>query len=93
MNAAEMEKMLAPGSFGALKAELEEMNPVDIANAMSDMDKSKMLILFRLMPKDQAAAVFTYLDPSVHRNNVDAISAATSPGQSARMARLAAKAA
>ena len=76
MNAAEMEKMLAPGSFGALKAELEEMNPVDIANAMSDMDKSKMLILFRLMPKDQAAAVFTYLDPSEHRNIVDAISAA-----------------
>lgn len=65
---------MAPGTLGALQKQLLEMNPVDIANEMSDMDKSRMLMLFRLMPKDLAAEVFSYLDSSEHRHIADAIS-------------------
>ncbi len=69
-----LEQLLAQRNVNALKEQLLDMNPVDIANEMSEMDKSALLILFRLMPKDLAAEVFSYLPPREHRWIFDATS-------------------
>ena len=57
-----MEKMLAGNKFSALKELLTEMNVVDIAQAMEGMDAENKLRIFRLLPKDSSADVFSYLD-------------------------------
>ena len=65
-----MEKMLAGNKFSALKELLTEMNVVDIAQAM---DAENQLRIFRLLPKDSSADVFSYLDSDVQSVIVDAI--------------------
>lgn len=72
--AGDLEKLLDERNMTKLREQLQEMNPVDIANEMSDMDRTKMLVLFRQMSKDKAAEVFTYLDSSLHRHIIDTIS-------------------
>ena len=52
-----------------------EMNPVDLARELEQMERGEMLMVFRLMPKDLAAAVFTYLDSSLHQHIVESITA------------------
>lgn len=43
------------------RAELLEMNVVDIATLLEDVDRDDLVILFRILPKDTAAEVFSYL--------------------------------
>ncbi len=43
------------------RAELLEMNVVDIATLLEDVDRDDIVILFRILPKDTAAEVFSYL--------------------------------
>lgn len=68
-------ELLEKGSYSSLQAQLREINPVDLAREFEQMDRTKMMMLFRLMPKDLAAAVFTYLDSSLHQHIVETISA------------------
>ena len=49
-------------NFAKLKPLLREMEPVDIADVMSDIDEEKVLVLFRLLPKDTASDVFVNMD-------------------------------
>ena len=44
------------------RAELLEMNVVDIATLLEDVDRDDLVILFRILPKDTAAEVFSYLN-------------------------------
>ena len=44
--------------FSSLKPILNEMEPVDISEILNDIDKDKLPILFRILPKDMAAEVF-----------------------------------
>lgn len=68
-----MEKMLAGNKYSALKELLTEMNVVDIALAMEGMDAENQLRIFRLLPKDSSAEVFSYLGSDVQSVIVDAI--------------------
>jgi magnesium transporter len=61
--------------LGELSERLSKMNPVDAANELAEWeDKDKLLLVFRLLGKDQAAAIFTYLDKDLHRYLVEGIS-------------------
>ena len=44
------------------RTELLEMNVVDIATLLEDVDRDDLVILFRILPKDTAAEVFSYLN-------------------------------
>lgn len=44
--------------FSSLKPLLAEMEPADIAELINDIDKEKVIIIFRLLPKDLASEVF-----------------------------------
>jgi len=57
----------------ALRAKLNSMNLVDIAEELEQMDKADVVIIFRMLPKSTAAEVFSYLDHDVQQNIVEAI--------------------
>ncbi len=54
--------------FSSLKPLLAEMEPADIADIMNDIDKEKVVVIFRLLPKDLASEVF--VDMNVDRQKM-----------------------
>lgn len=48
--------------FSTLKPILAEMEPVDIAEIINDIDEEKISLLFRILPKDLASEVFVNMD-------------------------------
>ena len=50
------------GDFSLLRAELSEMNEVDIAEFLGELDRDVMIRVFRILPKDISADVFAYLE-------------------------------
>lgn len=65
--------LLVKGDFSALKADLTEMNVVDIAEFLEELDKDAMIKVFRILPKDISADVFSYLDPDYQEDIVVSI--------------------
>ncbi len=59
--------------FALLKQELKEINPVDIAEIIDELDKKNSTILFRLLQKDKAADVFSHLNSQQRKDIVAAI--------------------
>lgn len=66
-------KMLSGNKFSALKEMLSEMNVVDIAQAIEEMEPEHQVRIFRLLQKDSSAEVFSYLDSDVQEYIVEAI--------------------
>lgn len=58
----EIKKLLEAKQFMQLRELLSEMNIADIAEILDELDEEDMLKLFRIMPKDSAADVFSYLE-------------------------------
>ena len=56
--------LAANRQFRQLKELLAEMNEVDIADFMDEVEPDMLVVIFRLLPKDMAADVFTYLEDS-----------------------------
>lgn len=48
--------------FTSLKPILKEMDPIDIAELINDIDDEKDIVVFRLLPKDLASEVFANMD-------------------------------
>ena len=48
--------------FRSLKELLSQMNEVDIAEFLDELDVEQEILVFRLLPKDTAVEVFTYLE-------------------------------
>ncbi len=69
-------KMLTNNKFSALKDILSEMNVVDIAQAMEEMEPENQVRIFRLLPKDSSAEVFSYLDSDIQEYIVATITGA-----------------
>ena len=66
-------KMLANNKFSAIKEMLSEMNIVDIAALIEEMEPENQVRLFRLLPKTSSADAFSYLPGDIQGNIVDAI--------------------
>ncbi|MDY4787797.1 MAG: magnesium transporter [Bacilli bacterium] len=52
---------------------VSDMNEVDIANILDELDDETRLIFFRLLPKDMAADVFSFLDQDSQSHIINAI--------------------
>ena len=50
--------------FRRLKDLLSDMNEVDVAEFLDELGPDQQAVVFRLLPKDMAAEVFTYLEDS-----------------------------
>lgn len=57
--------------FSSLKPILQEMEPVDIADIINDIDKEKVAVIFRLLPKDLASDVFVEMDSDAQQVVID----------------------
>ncbi len=60
----ELLELVEQKQYRQLKTVLGEMNEVDIAEFLGELDPEKMVLVFRLLPKELAAEVFTYLEDS-----------------------------
>lgn len=55
--------MLENGEISALRDLLTELNVVDTAQIIEELDSGKRLPVFRILPKNISAEVFAYLEP------------------------------
>ena len=55
-------QMLDERKFEELKEELEHMYPVDLAELMEDFNQKQLVMVFRLLAKEEAAETFTEMD-------------------------------
>lgn len=55
-------KLFEKKEYKAIKSIFDSMNPVDTATLLPEFDEKEMVLLFRLIPKENAAMVFTYLE-------------------------------
>ncbi len=73
-------QLLQEKKFAQLKKELQEMNPADIAYLVEEMDEvdefgeRELTLLYRILPKEMAADVFTYMDSAMQRVLINAFS-------------------
>ena len=58
--------------FTTLKPILSELEPVDIAEILNDVDDEKIVLIFRLLPKDLASEVFVELDNDTQKTVLSA---------------------
>lgn len=65
--------LLEENRHGQLRGALMMLNAVDIANFMKQLDPEKMLLLFRILPKDASADVFSYMDADQRETLVNSI--------------------
>lgn len=54
--------------YSAIKKELEDMQPADIAELLEELDTKNSLLVFRMLHKDTAVDVFSYLSVKQQTN-------------------------
>ncbi|MBQ4074418.1 MAG: magnesium transporter [Clostridia bacterium] len=64
---------LEKGRRSELRGALMMLNVVDIAQYMENLDKDKLLMVFRILPKDISADVFSYMSPEQRQTLIESI--------------------
>ncbi len=57
--------------YSELHTYLEQLTEQDIALLFEDIDDEKMIKVFRLLPKDEAAEVFSYMEPDLQEELIN----------------------
>jgi magnesium transporter len=77
--APEVEQDLAQlaraGDLAALRERLLRIHPADVAEAVIDLPDREEALVFRALPRDKAALVFSYLPPAHQETLIKALSA------------------
>ncbi len=58
----EILELLESKQYTVLRQRISEMNEADIATVLEEMEEKDMLKIFRILPKDMAADVFSYME-------------------------------
>lgn len=66
--------LLAEKKYSSLKQILCDMNPIDLAELLSDLPDDKRPVLFRLLGKEQGAKCFVEMDPDVQMQLIHSFS-------------------
>ncbi|MEE1314443.1 MAG: magnesium transporter [Faecalimonas sp.] len=66
-------EMLEERRYKDLKNELENMHPVDIAELMEELEEKQIILIFRLLEKDEAAETFTEMNGDMRENLLNAL--------------------
>ena len=69
----ELKERIDRRDYNGVKNLLEQMNVVDIAQELEEVDEELTVKVFRTMPKDTAAEVFAYLSADVQQSVIEAI--------------------
>lgn len=73
MDAEQLAELLELHDFKTLKEELENMHPVDIVDALEELDKKQRILIFRLLAKEEAAEVFTDMNSDMREDLINAL--------------------
>jgi magnesium transporter len=65
--------LIEQGKFSEAKNQMIEMNVVDIAFLFEELESEKILVMFRLLPKEFAAEVFSYISTELQQYIIEAI--------------------
>ena len=65
--------MLDAGQYKELKEELGNMYPVDIAETLEDFEQKPLVMVFRLLAKEEAAETFTYMNSDMREVLIGAL--------------------
>lgn len=63
----ELMQLVEDKKFRLLKDELSEMNEFDVAEFIGELEPDKMVVVFRMLPKELATDVFACLEPDVQQ--------------------------
>lgn len=66
-------ELLENRQYKELKTELENMHPVDIAEMLEELDEKQVLLIFRLLSKDEAAETFTEMNSDIQEMLINAM--------------------
>ena len=56
-------KLLEEKKYATLRDILTTMNPMDVAGLFDGLDEKQIPLMFRLLPKEQAAETFVEMEP------------------------------
>ncbi len=59
---AQIRELLGKGQYTRLRQIITELNDADIADYLEEMEEEEVIKIFRILPKDMAADVFSYLE-------------------------------
>lgn len=66
--------LYAEKNYSKIKSILTEFNPADIASVFDEFEDDQRILLFRLLPKEEAAETFVELEPDVQESIIRAFS-------------------
>lgn len=73
MKKEQVEELLQKREFKELKELLETMHPVDIVEILEDIEQRQMILIFRLLAKEEAAEVFTDMNSDMREYLINAL--------------------
>ena len=69
----ELDELLADRQFRKLRKVISEMNEVDIAEFIEDLEPEKKVLVYRMLPKELAADVFAFLEVDDQEHIINSI--------------------
>ncbi|MCR3955853.1 MAG: magnesium transporter [Gudongella sp.] len=69
----EILQLIEDKKYFRIKKILEDLNEVDIAEILDELDLHNTLLIFRMLPKDLAVEVFAHFEPENQREIIEAI--------------------
>lgn len=73
MERERIEVLLDERRFKELKEQLETMHPVDIVDVLNELEERQMILVFRLLAKEEAADVFTDMESDMREYLINAL--------------------
>lgn len=71
---AEILTLIEEKQFTRLRHLLSNMNPADIAFILADADKKDLPLVYRILPKELAAEVFSYMETDMQQHLIESFS-------------------
>lgn len=65
--------LIEQGKYAEARKEIISINVVDIAQLFEEIEQQKLLLIFRILPKDIASGVFTHMPHELQRYVVESI--------------------
>ncbi len=74
MEIKDIRELLDTKQYTRLRQKLSDMNEADIATALEELEEKDQLKVFRILPKDMAADVFSYMDVDIQQYIITSLS-------------------
>ena len=59
--------LVEQGKYAEARKEIVNVNAVDVAQLFEEVEQTRLLIMFRMLPKDKASGVFTHMSSDLQK--------------------------